>query len=402
MKRLYDEIARHHLKKYRQMLFLVGPRQVGKTTTGLGLSDEFEQFYYLNWDVPRDRALLTGDYEALESHLKLDRVGQRDALVVLDEIHKRPKWKDFLKGFFDAYHEKIKIVVTGSARLDILKHMGDSLMGRYFVHRVHPITIAELLDPSLRSEIIRPPAPVGREKLRRLFTLGGFPEPYLTNETEFSLQWQKLRFSQLFRGDLREITQIRELSQIELLGEMLRHQAGQLCKYETLAAKAQVSAPTIKKWIELLKAFFYCFTLSPFSRNIPRSLLKEPKIYLCDWSQVLDKGARIENFVACHLLKAVQHWNDRGMGQFGLHFVRDKDKREVDFLITQEDKPWCLIEVRASQNSGISKALRHFHKEIQPEHSLQLVFDADYVEADCFAQKGPIIAPVSTFLSQLV
>lgn len=402
MKRLYDEIARRHLRNYRQMLFLVGPRQVGKTTTGLGLSKEFEEFYYLNWDVVRDRKLLTDGPEALEAYLQIGRLGPRDAVLVLDEIHKAPKWKDFLKGLFDAYHERIKIVVTGSSRLDILKYMGDSLMGRFFVHRVHPLSVAEVLDPTLRDELIRPPQSVPRALMDRLFEQGGFPEPYLTNQTEFSLQWQQQRFQQLFRGDLREITQVRELSQIELLAELLRHQAGQLCKYENLAKRVQVSGPTIRKWIELLKAFFYCFTLTPWSRNIPRSLTKEPKIFLRDWAQVPDRGARIENFVACHLLKAIQHWNDSGKGQFALHFLRDKEKREVDFLITSGGEPWCLIEVKASYNSGISKALRYFHQHTKAEHAFQLVFDADYVDADAFAEKRPVIAPLSSFLSQLV
>jgi len=384
------------------MLFFVGPRQVGKTTTSLALEHSFAEFNYLSWDIVQDRLLLMGDIEKLEQHLKLTRGGKKDALLVLDEIHKSPRWKDFLKGFFDAYHQQLKILVTGSARLDLLQHVGDSLMGRYFLHRIHPLSVGEIIDPTISSTPIRPPQRVDREIMDRLFIFGGFPEPYIEGDLQFAKQWQKLRFQQLFRSELREITHVRELQQIELLGEVLRHQIGQICNYTSLANHIQVSSPTIRKWIELLKAFFYCFTITPWSKNVPRSLLKNPKPYLWDWSQVKDEGARVENFVASHLLKAVHHWTDSGLGDYRLHFLRDKEQREVDFLISRDQKPWLLVEVKRGSNQGLSPSLRYFHKITGAPHALQVEFDAEYEEIDCFAERRPMIVPLASLFSQLL
>jgi len=402
MKRTYEKVIEEHLKENRQMLFLMGPRQVGKTTTSLVASTKNPQHYYLNWDDHTHRALITQGQQAVASFMNLDRIHEKPAIVVFDEIHKFQHWKDFLKGFFDVYGKRTKIIVTGSARLDVLNFGGDSLMGRYFLYRLHPLSIREVLDTSLSDLEIRPPKKISDQDLKTLLHFGGFPEPFLKNNTRFYNRWKKLRFKQLFQEDLNDITNIQEIGQLQILTELLKFQAGQLVNFSEFAKKVHVSSETIRRWVETLKALYYCFSIQPWTQNISRSLLKEPKIYLWDWSLVADPGQRYENFVASHLLKAIHFWTDLGFGEYGLFFLRDKEKREVDFLVTKNNTPWFLVEVKSSANGGISKALFHFQHQTSAPHAFQVAFDLPYVNRDCFDYHDPIIVPASTFLSQLI
>lgn len=404
MKRLYEPVIQEHLAKNRQMLFLVGPRQVGKTTTSLEIAEPNKAHFYFNWDSQEDRRVIIEGPDALARACNLQsiKIGQAMPLIVLDELHKYRKWKTFLKGFFDKYAKLAKILVTGSARLDVYKAGGDSLMGRYFLYRLHPLSIAELISPRLRESTISPPARLDDTEYRALFDFGGFPEPFLRRDPLFSSQWQRLRRHQLFREDLRDLTKIQDYAQMEILAELLQSQAGQLTNYSSLANKVNVSVDTIKRWINVLKSFYYCFTLQPWTKNITRSLVKDAKIFLWDWSLVEDKGARAENFLAAHLHKAVHYWTDRGFGEYSLHYLRDKEKREVDFLVSKNKKPWFIAECKMSQNQGISKSLYHFQKLTGATHAFQVAFDMEYVDSDCFAHEEPIIVPAKTFLSQCV
>jgi predicted AAA+ superfamily ATPase len=392
-----------HLETERQMLFLVGPRQVGKTTTSLEVSAPWPKAVYLNWDIQADKAVIIEGADAVAERAGLNQYAKKKRLIIFDELHKYRKWKTFLKGFFDKYGALVQIIVTGSARLDVYKAGGDSLMGRYFLYRLHPLSVAEIVRPSLREvEIASAAKKISDREFQALFQYGGFPEPFLRRAPRFYTRWRKLRAQQLFAEDMRDLTRIHELSEIEMLAQLLTSQVGQLTSYSALASKVKVSNDTISRWIKTLKSFYYCFTLQPWTKNVSRSLLKEPKVFLWDWSLVEDHGARVENFIASHLLKAVQFWTDRGMGEYGLHFLRDKEKREVDFLVSKNKKPWFLVEVKSSANAGISKSLYHFQEMTKAPHAFQVVFDLDYEEGNCFSSTKPIIVPAKTFLSQLV
>ena len=159
---------------------------------------------------------------------------------------------------------------------------------------------------------------------------------------------------------------------------------------------------TIRSWIETLCSLYYCYELRPWSKNIARALIKEPKYFLWDWAQVSDMGARAENFVASHLLKAVHFWTDAGFGRYDLYYIRDKDQREVDFLVTHQDEPWFLVEVKMSDNKGIAPALSYFQKATGAKHAFQVVLDLPWVNRNCFEENRPVIVPARTFLSQLV
>jgi len=402
IKRIYTSVIKEHFKNHRQMIFLSGPRQAGKTTVSLMAKEFTSQFSYLNWDNLDHRKIVLEGVESVASFAGLDRLTLEEPIIVFDEIHKYSKWKTFLKGFFDTYKEKVKIIVTGSSLLDIYKKGGDSLMGRYFPYRLHQLSIAELQRVELSGKEINEPFQSKSNDFEKLLKNGGFPEPFIKNDPKFLNRWKTLRQEQLIREDIRDLSRIQELGQIEILAEILKHQSGQLTNYSSIAKKVNVSSDTIRRWIKTLQSFFYCFTVQPWSKNIPRSLIKEPKIYLWDWINVEEEGSRVENLVASHLLKAVHFWTDCGFGQYDLWFIRDKEKREVDFLVSQDKKPWFLVEVKLSSKGGISKNLAYFQDKIKAKHAFQVVFDMDYIPRDCFKHLDPIIVPARTFITQLV
>ena len=401
MKRIYDFVIEDHLKKYDQMAFLAGPRQVGKTTIAAHAKTLSPHNKFFSWDKLQDREQIVSDVSIVES-LPLDAMLKTKPIIVFDEIHKYSHWKTFLKGLIDEYKTKLHIIVTGSSKLDIYRKGGDSLMGRYFLYRIHPLSVAELIRTNIPAKPISMPKKIGQNLFESLLEFGGFPEPFIKQTKQFYNRWQNLRRQQMIKEDIRDLSQIHEIGQLELLSFTLQHQAGQLLNYSNLAKKIRVSDQTIRRWIEVLSAYYHCFTVKPWSHNIARSLIKDPKIYLWDWSIINNIGSKIENFVAAHLLKAVHFWNDIGMDRYGLHFLRDKDKREVDFLVTKDDQPWFLVEVKLSAKESISKSLYYYKQQTKAKHAFQVVFDLPYVDKDCFSFTEPVIVPAKTFLSQLV
>lgn len=400
-RRLYLPLIQYHFKKNRQMLFLMGPRQVGKTTLCLSFPDDGS--LYLNWDNLDHREILLGGPRSIAKALKLEIARENPPQLILDEIHKYSDWKTLLKGFFDTYSHsgEIQIIVTGSARLDVYKAGGDSLMGRYFRYRIHPFTCGELLRSDVASTLTSFPKQIEEEKFLALWSFGGFPEPLFKGEASFYRSWSTLRMQQLFYEDLRDLTRIQDIKQMELLSVFLSKQVGSLLNYTSLANKVRVSSETIRRWISALAMLYFSFSISPWKKNVTRSLLKDPKVYLWDWSMVHDEGPRSENFIASHLLKACHFWTDRGEGTFKLYFVRNKQKREVDFLVAKDDTPWFLVEVKKSK-APLSPDLEYFQKEIGAKHAFQVVIDAPYQDIDCFSYTRPAIVPAKTFLSQLI
>ncbi len=385
------------------MAMVSGPRQVGKTTLARSIYGERETFYF-NWDDFDDRELLLRGGKAIAQHISLDQLRPHPPLVVLDKIHKFSKWKQLVKGFYDKYPGQCHILVTGSARMDVYKKGGDSLMGRYFNYRLHPLSVREVTDVTHIDEHtdIQMPQALPDEDFEALLTWGGFPEPYLKRDRRFFNRWSKLRQQQLLQEDVRELTQVQGLGQIEMLAILLKHQAGQLTSYSNLAKKIRVSVDTVRRWLGVLEAMYYCFAIRPWTKNITRSLLKEPKYYLWDWAQCTDIGARNENFIASHLLKAVHYWSDSGSGDYGLYFLRDKEKREVDFLVSKNGGPWFIVEIKSSMNQPLSASLEAFAKQLNVDHVFQVAIDGEYVDKNAFDLKHPVIVPAKTFLSQLV
>ncbi len=396
LQRIYIKSLDNHFKEGPEMAFLAGPRQVGKTTVAQSL--QIDQIY-LNWDNEDHRHLILDGPERVASHIGL----QDSPIVIFDEIHKYPHWKTFIKGFYDTYagHTQMKIIVTGSARLDIYRKGGDSLMGRYFLYRMHPLSVAELLTATPSGQEVRPPVELPDDQWQTLITFGGFPQPYLRSNRRFYNRWKRTRISQIFREDIHDIAKIQEIRMVELLAEFIIQQSGQLTSYASLARRVRVSEDSIRRWVGILESLYFCFSVRPWHSNVSRSLRKEPKYYLWDWAMLTDPGARNENMVACHLLKAVHYWTDLGLGEYNLFFLRTKDKREVDFLVSRDGVPWFIVEAKSS-DSNLSPNLNYFQKATGAKHAFQVTINAPFSKADCFSVPYPVKVPAKTFLSQLV
>ena len=313
MKRIYEHIMEDHLKNDRQMIFFEGPRQVGKTTTSKTAAQYTQQFIYLNWDYDEDQQLILEGPESIIKQYNLNAPqAAAKAIVVFDEIHKYRHWRNYLKGFYDKQSELIKFIVTGSSKLDVYRTAGDSLMGRYFSYRIHPLSVAELISTQIEPVEIKNPEALDPDIFLSLVKFGGYPEPLIKQNNAFYRRWIKLRIQQLFNIDIKELTRIHETAQMKFLSSILKNQIGGLLNYNQFSKALRVSNDTISKWINTLSSFYYCFTISPWTKNITRSLLKQPKLYLWDWSMIDDLGARHENLIAAHLLKAIHLWEDRG------------------------------------------------------------------------------------------
>ena len=397
--RIYDTILTEHLAEQRQMALVSGPRQVGKTTTCRDLAE-----HYANWDDLDDRQEILDGPAHLVERFGLDRLADAPPTILFDELHKYPRWKQFLKGFYDSYADRARIIVTGSGHLDVYRRGGDSLMGRYFRYRMHPFSVAETLHTGLPDpeRIVRDPHRVIEAEFQALWEHGGFPEPFLKRDPRFSRRWQTLRREQLVREDIRDLTQVQHLDQIEALVQLLVSRSAQQVVYSNLAGQVRVSVDTIRRWVPVLCDLHLGFLIRPWSRSVASSLRKEPRWFLRDWANVEDPGQRAETFVGCHLLKAVEGWTDLGLGEFKLGYLRDKRQREADFVVIRDGRPWFLVEVK-HRDERLSPSLAIFQDQLEAPFAFQVVIEADPVDADCFAEaRGPLIVPARTFLAQLV
>ena len=378
------------------MAFVLGPRQVGKTTTCLALAD-----CYLDWDHVQHQRLVLDGPDSVAQFAALDELRSEPVTIAFDELHKFSRWKQFIKGLFDTYSDRSRSIVTGSSRLDVFRRGGDSLMGRYFIYRMHPFSLAELISTEVSESLTRSPKPIGDEEWQALVQLGGYPEPLLRADQRFSRRWNRLRHEQLFKEDVRDLTRVQELSQLEALGTLLASRSGEQLIMANLAQEVRVAPNTLKAWIEILCSLHFGFLVRPWFRNVAKALRKEPKWFLRDWSGVVDPGKRAETLVACHLLKAVEYWTDRGVGDFELRYLRDKLKREVDFIVIRDGEPWFWVEVK-SADDRMSEHLAYFQDATGARHAFQVALESPYVEADCFARTDCVKVPARTFLSQLV
>lgn len=361
--------------KYNKMAFISGPRQTGKTTFAKSILKDFFQGKYFNWDIIEDQKKITHNPYFFQYE---NRDVRKKFLVVYDEIHKYSNWKNYLKGVYDGYSNEFSFLVTGSGRLDLFKKGGDSLFGRYLAIKLFPFSCGEILntfplwkdfEENLKNIL---DSKDSREYYEQIFKFSGFPEPCLRSSESFYNIWHNERRILLIREDIRNAYALKEISNIEILSNILAEKIGSPLSINSLIEDVKSSYNSIKNWLLILEQFYYFFRILPFYKSIARSLKKEPKIYLYDWAEIKDEGKRFENLVAFHLYKAVNLWKDTGQGDLNLFYIRDKEKREVDFLITEKNIPIFLIEAKINDEE-ISKNLLYFQKKLNIKTAIQVV-----------------------------
>jgi uncharacterized protein len=333
----------------KKMVFLGGPRQCGKTTLAMSLNPA----RHFNWDADEDRAAI------LKKEWTRD-----DKIIVFDELHKYPKWKNWIKGVYDTQKEQHQFLVTGSARLDVYRRGGDSLMGRYHYWRLHPFTLSEL-----------PKGMDAKEAFKRLLEVGGFPEPFLDGDPRQARRWRLERIDRVLRDDVRDLEGVKNIQQLSLFVDQLRTRVGRLCVLSNMAADIQVTPATAAKWLEVLERMYLVFIVRPWTKNLPRAVQKPPKVFFFDNADVLgDEGARFENLVATHLLKTIQFLQDRDGYRYELRYIRDKEGREVDFAVVRDGKLIEIVETKWSDRN-VSKSLEYYAEKLRPVRARQIVGD---------------------------
>lgn len=355
-----------------KMAFLSGPRQVGKTTLAKRLLLNGEN--YRTWDDSAFRV----KWSRSPSASLADRA---PGPIVLDELHKDRRWKARLKGVYDQDLARDGIIVTGSARLDLYRKGGDSLMGRYIPYRLHPFSVAETrvsVFPDQAFEITKPV-----RRVRDLLSLGGFPEPFLGSNAGKANRWSRLRLERLIAEDVRDLRAVGNLAGLTVLSDLLPERVGSLLSINSMREDVGAAYGTVQNWLQVFEALYHCFTIKPYFKRVTRAIRSAPKLYLFDILAIDARltAKRLENLTALHLLKACHYWTDLGHGHFALHFVRDKQGREADFLVVRDKTPWLLVECK-SGDVAPSASLLHFATELRVQRSFQLVeragFDREY------------------------
>jgi predicted AAA+ superfamily ATPase len=335
----------------QKMVFIGGPRQVGKTHLAKAIAkQEFADAKYMNWDNDEDRISI------------LNHKFPKTKLLILDEVHKNRKWRGLIKGLYDKFSDEMKVLVTGSARLDYYRFGGDSLQGRYHYLRLHPLSVKEL---RIDSQV----------DLLKLLKLGGFPEPFFSGSERTARRWSRTYRQRLIREDLVSIERTEDLARLELMAMRLPELIGTPLSLNSLREDLGVSHGTVSKWLQILERLYHVFTVHPFGSPKIKSVKKEFKHYQYDWSLISDEGARFENFIGSHLLKWC-HWIEDTEGiDMELRYFRDREKREVDFVVVQDGKPVLFCEVKVS-DQVFSPQLHYLKHKFPKVRAIQVVRDS--------------------------
>lgn len=397
-------LAWQEIAETKAMVFMSGPRQAGKTTLAESIAQDFADRLYFNWDIATDRAKLAGSPYFFTA---MQQTGTSAPLVIFDEIHKYPDWKNYLKGAYDAHHGKYRFLVTGSGRLDAGRKGGDSLAGRYELFHLWPLTLAELLDRRVTLDEFRKD-PLGivldeggaaAETWLRLSRFSGFPEPYTQADPDAYRRWSSAYHSQLVREDIRDMAGITSVGDVETLFALLPGRVGSPLSATGLSQDLKVSYNTVRRWLAIFERFQLTFSVGPWTRSLARATQKARKTYLFDYALIEDPAARFENMVAVELYRAVNLWTDLGYGTFGLHFVRNRNGQEVDFLIVENRRPMLLVETKAS-NTQVDPSLTSFQEQLGVP-AVQLTAEGNTFQSFTRGGQPVLVAPATMWVPRL-
>jgi predicted AAA+ superfamily ATPase len=400
---LYIKIWKE-LSRDKSMVFVVGPRQSGKTTLAHIIGRSFTNSLYFNWDIAGQRTRLIENPNFFES---VDRKDSSPPLIVFDEIHKYRKWKSYLKGVYDQFHDQYQFLVSGSGRLDIYQKGGDSLAGRYLQMHLWPLTVAELGRRNHAFEDFRRnPVRLAMERRKelketwmQLSSLSGFPDPYLSGRMTSYRRWSSTYSLRIIREDIRDLTGIKSVGDVETLYLLMPSRVGSPLSIPSLSRDLRVSYNSISSWLAVFQRFFLVFSIAPWTRRIARAVHKERKVYLFDAPLIREPAARFENMVALELWRAVTSWNDLGYGSFSLHFIRNKERQEVDFLLAEDNEPLLLVEAKMSDPSP-SPALKKFQRALGVP-AVQLTMEGEGFKKFMNEGRSIVVTPAYLWLSTL-
>ena len=377
-----------------KMVLVSGPRQCGKTTMARELVATLGGVYF-NWDVAADRA-----------RLKRSDLPEGAHTWVFDELHKFRMWRNWLKGVYDLHGKRHPILVTGSARLDVYARGGDSLQGRYFGHRMHPLTLSEVLgtrpaeDPDAWLEP-RHADTAATEALQQLLRLGGFPEPFFSASDRFAARWRRAYGSLLVREEMRDLEQVRDLDRVELLFDRLPQTVGSLLSTNALREDLEVAFETVQSWLAIFDRLYASFRIPPLGAPRIKAVKKSQKLFMWDWARVESAPAKLENCVLLHLLRLV-HWLEDVHGEKAeLRFARDVVGHEVDAVVLRKGKPWLAVEVKSS-DEPLDPGFRYWLERTRIPHAFQIALHgtADRRLPDVGASKVRLV-PAAQFLASL-
>ena len=370
----------------RQMRFIAGPRQCGKTCLAKNfLARHNLENNYFNWDQRKIKISYRENPLFFLAQISENLTHKSDKTwICFDEIHKIPAWKNILKDYFDTYEDKMNFIITGSARLNLFRKSGDSLVGRYFLFHLMPFALKELIKSKVAWHFNNS-ATIWLKKilnknnyeqsaLEHLLAFSGFPEPLIKGSKAFANKWRFDYIDHVLQEDLRPLTKVAEIENIANLFYLLPERIGSPLSLNSLREDLAVSHATIKNYLQALKLVYMVFTLKPYYKKLNRTLRKEEKVYFYDWTRAKNKGAQFENYIAVELLIIINLWNDAGLGRFELFYIRNKEKQEIDFLIVHNDKPWMLIESKLKKNPIVSHCYT-FAKKLGNPPIVQLVLE---------------------------
>ncbi len=379
----------------RKMVLLSGPRQCGKTTLAKSLVKNSNGQYYC-WDIEKDRRVL-----------KQNQMSADTPFWVFDELHKFRQWRNWLKGVYDEHHNDKKILVTGSARLDLYSRGGDSLQGRYYFHRLHPITFSEFYkirsqEPFERFTELNTHQPISSGKeILDFCKIGGFPEPLIFGSEKQASRWRLNYAARLVREEVRGLERIQELDKMELLYERLEHTVGSILSINSLREDLEVAFTTVKKWIIVFEKLFGVFRIFPFGVPRLKAVKKEAKLYFWDWGKPTQVAAQFENMIAVHLLRFV-HWMEDVEGErCELRYFRDVVGHEVDFIVLRKQKPWFVVEAKLNDRP-LDPNMKYFLERVQVPFAYQVSLEGlkDWEPQKINGCKIRVL-PASRFLANL-
>lgn len=380
----------------KKMVFLAGPRQCGKTTLAQSIPGLIDmKSAYFSWDIPEQRKAIL--HRQLHTNSKL---------WIFDEIHKYSKWRNWLKGVYDEFHKDHKLLVTGSAKLDVFSRGGDSLQGRYFLHHLHPITFSELL--GLRFDGVKTlptfentPPSGSKKALQDLLLLGGFPEPLTSGSEKEAQRWRLFYGHRVVDEEIRSLERVLDVDRLELLLDRLPVTVGSVLSINSLREDLEVAFETARNWLEIFERMYLTYRIPPFGAPKLKAVKKEQKLYFWDWSRVQEDGPRFENLIASHLMRLVDWFWDVEGEKAELRYFRDVNGHETDFILLRNQKPWLAVECKTSQEN-LDSNLKYLLQRVDVPHAIQVSLkgEKDWVDKSV-GKHGVRILPATQFLSSL-